>query len=96
MRMLFFAVFDSAAKRFLEPFAAETAEVAIRVFSQACKSEGHQFARYPADYTLFEVGAFEAESGMLMPLETPHNLGLAISFTTVGEVVAQDSLALEG
>lgn len=75
-----FTVFDSAAKRYLPPFTAQTVEVAIRRFRESLKDPQHVFARFPEDYTLFHIGSFDAEKGLLIPLVTPHSLGVALSF----------------
>lgn len=75
-----FSVYDSAAKLFLEPFQAPTVESAIRSFREAINKPGHQFAKFPEDYTLFHIGAFDAEKGVHVPLATPHSLGVAITF----------------
>lgn len=83
-----FTVYDSAAARYLEPFCAETLEVAMRMFRTLVAKEGHQFARYPEDYRLFHIGSFNAETGMLVPLETPHSLGLALGFVPRPKVEA--------
>lgn len=80
MKMLLFTVFDSAAKLFLPPFEARTAEEAIRRFRTTVNSPESQINKYPEDYTLFEVGEFDQESGLLIPLATPHSLGVAITF----------------
>lgn len=75
-----FTVYDSAAKRFLEPFSADTIEVAIRMFRALVSKPEHSFARFPEDYTLFHIGAFHGELGMLIPLDTPHSLGVAVTY----------------
>jgi len=80
MNQLLFSVYDSAARRFLEPFFADTVEVACRMFRQVCANQEHQFARFPEDYTLFHIGEFDAVTGHLVPLETPHSLGVAVMF----------------
>jgi len=79
MRVEIFTVYDSAARRYLEPFFAETQEVAMRMFRQLVNKEGHQFAKFPEDYTLFHLGTFNQESG-LIDSGTPHSLGVAITF----------------
>lgn len=79
MTTRFFTVFDSAAGLYLEPFSAPTAEVAIRGFRQAVNKADHQFNLYPDDYTLFEIGSFDPESGEIMGI-TPHSLGNALTF----------------
>jgi len=80
--MNLFTVYDSAARRYLDPFCAETIEVAIRMFRALVNKPEHMFARFPEDYTLFHVGSFDPESGLLVPLVAPHSLGVAITFVT--------------
>lgn len=80
MKLEMFSVFDSAAKAFMEPFVAQTIEVAIRRFRASVNHEGSDFGRFPEDYTLFHVGTFVQESGTVLALETPHSLGLALTF----------------
>lgn len=79
MKHLLFAVYDSAAKAFNLPFPAQTIEMAIREFRQAVNREG-RFNDYPEDYTLFHVGEFDQEKGLLVPLATPVNLGVAVMY----------------
>lgn len=75
-----FTVYDSAARRYLQPFVAETVEVAIRMFRALVSKPEHQFARFPEDYTLFHIGSFDAETGTVKALGTPHSLGVAVTF----------------
>ena len=79
MKQNLFCVFDSAAHRYLDPFVAPTAEVAMRGFGHAVNQENHQFNQFPEDYTLFHIGSFDPESGQLEP-ETPRSLGNALTF----------------
>lgn len=78
-----FTVYDSAAKAFLSPFQAPTIESAIRSFREVVNREGHQFNKFPEDYTLFHIGHFELDTGMLVP-QAPHSLGVAITFLSSG------------
>lgn len=78
-----FSVYDSAAKRYLDPFVAPTVEMALRGFRSAVNKAGHQFNEYPSDYTLFHIGSFSAERGEVVPL-APHSLGVAITFLSEG------------
>jgi len=80
-----FSVFDSAAARYLEPFPAATVEVAIREFRKAVNRDGHQFNQFPEDYTLFHLGEFNGETGLLAALNSPHPLGVALTFITRNE-----------
>lgn len=74
-----FTVHDSAANRFLEPFFAPTQEFAMRGFREAVNQEGHQFNKFPQDYTLFHIGEFDAESGTMIAAH-PHSLGVAVTY----------------
>lgn len=63
MEVHLFSVWDSAAARYLDPFCAPTIEFALRGFREAVNTEGHQFNKFPEDYTLFHVGEFDPVSG---------------------------------
>jgi len=84
-----FTVYDAAARRYLEPFFAETIEVACRMFRTLVNKDGHLFARFPEDYTLFHLGEYDMETGYLHALETPHSLGVAITFVARGTPVLE-------
>lgn len=81
-----FCVFDSKAERYLEPFFAPTAAVAIRGFQDAVRKPGHPFNEHPEDYTLFHIGGFDAEQGMFRA-ETPRTLGNGIRFVENSDVL---------
>lgn len=75
-----FAVFDAAAKRFTEPWPAPSVEVAIRRFRHTVNEGQNDISMFPEDYSLFHVGEFDQELGRLIAFETPHSLGVAITF----------------
>lgn len=77
MESSLFTVYDSAAARFLEPFVCPTVEFALREFKSAANQEGHQFNKFPGDYTLFVIGRFDPETGALTGSE-PTSLGVAV------------------
>lgn len=79
METQLFTVYDSAADRFLDVFPAPTVEFAMRGFREAVNKEGHQFNKFPEDYTLFHVGAFNAETGEVLGYP-PRSLGVAVTF----------------
>jgi hypothetical protein len=80
MTINLFTVYDAAAARYLEPFHAPTIEYAIRQFRSSVEQEGHMFAKYPEDYTLFHIGEYNQETGLLTPNAAPVSLGVAITF----------------
>ncbi len=73
-----FTVYDSAAGGFLDPFVAPSIEFAIREFRTIVNKEGHQFNLYPSDYTLFHIGTFDPENGVLSGTDAI-SLGVAIT-----------------
>lgn len=76
-----FSVFDSATKLFLDPFFAQTIEEALRRFRATVNHpEASQIKEYPEDYTLFHLGEYNLETGALLPLSSPHSLGVAVTF----------------
>lgn len=74
-----FTVFDSAAGTFLDPFVAPSIEFAIRSFREAVNKEGHQFNRFPEDFTLYHTGTFNMDTGVTSG-EGPTSLGVAVTF----------------
>lgn len=80
MSVLLFTVFDSATKLFLPTFEARTVEDAIRKFRTTVNMPDSQLHKFPEDYTLFQVGEFNQDTGELVPLATPHSLGVAVTY----------------
>lgn len=74
-----FTVYDSKSEAFLKPFYELATGAAVRSFETAANKEGHDFHRHGADYTLFELGTFDPGTAKFEILETPINLGLAIT-----------------
>lgn len=81
-----FSVHDSKAEAFVQPFFAPTVAVGVRMFAGACNEESNEFARFAADYTLFELGTFDPETAQITMLDSPKNLGLALTFIKPKEV----------
>jgi len=78
-----FTVYDSAARRYLRPFHAQTIEMALRQFRAILTDPEHQFARFPEDYSLFHIGTFDSERGEVIPVIPPHSLGVAITMMPI-------------
>jgi hypothetical protein len=78
MKYKIFAIFDSKVGAFTLPSFCQTTSQAIRGFSDLVKDSGHAFSKHPADYTLFELGEYEDESGSFNGLSTPHSVSIGI------------------
>lgn len=79
MKHLAFAVHDCKASAFLTPFFFPTAGQAVRAFSDTVNDVKSMLARHPADYTLFQIGHFDDQTGQLESCK-PINLGQALNF----------------
>lgn len=77
-----FTIHDSKAEAYLQPFFAPTTATAQRSFEAAANDQKSDFHRYAGDYTLFEVGTYDTDTGELIPLPTMLNLGLALTYRT--------------
>lgn len=76
-----FTVFDSKTEAYLPPFYEQTKGSAIRSFSEAANTAGHQFQKYSEDFTLFHLGQYDDTSARFEMFKTPVSVGVAIEFT---------------
>lgn len=77
-----FSVYDSKAEAHLPPFFAPAKGLALRMFMSACSDTTHDFSKYAADYTLFEIGSFDPETGRVESLPAKVSLGNALEFVS--------------
>lgn len=75
-----FSIHDEKATAFLPPFILPNNAMAQRIFSDCINSEDHQFAKHPADYTLFRLGQFNDMDGTFILKDTKQSLGNGVEF----------------
>jgi len=75
-----FAVHDVKANAYLPPFFMHNDELAKRTFSDCIMSEKHAFSHHPADYTLFHLGSFDDDTGVIITNNSHTSLGNGIEF----------------
>lgn len=99
MTLKMFTVFDSKAGAFIQPFFSQSTGTAVRSFEDAANNETHEFRKHAADYTLFELGEFDQNTGTFEILDARINLGNALmAFTapqtapTIGTVESVPAL----
>lgn len=68
---LVFAIFDVKAESYGSPIFLETPGLALRSFSDACADEKGPFFKYPADYSLYEIGSYDPNGAVLKGLPQP-------------------------
>lgn len=75
-----FAVYDSKASCFGVPFFMATTGLAVRAFSELVNDPKSTVSRYPTDFVLFQVGEFDDQKGIFVPMEHQVNLGMASEY----------------
>lgn len=65
MKMKMFAIHDSKAEAFNVPFTLPNEALAVREFTALVNSPDSQIGQFPEDYTLFQVGEYDTQSGKI-------------------------------
>lgn len=86
-----FAVRDSKAVAFMQPFFSGANGAAIRAFADAANDGKSPIAMHPEDYNLYELGDFDDNSGEFTSLTPIKMLACAADFVQV-KPPAQDLL----
>lgn len=85
MQLSIFCVYDAKAQAYLPPFFLPRKQMAVRAFAECVNSSEHQFGKWPNDYTLFHIGAFNDETGLIDSF-APVSLGNGLEHLQVKEV----------
>jgi len=97
--MKIFSVFDSKAEVFSTPVCDLNAGVALRAFADAAGAVNgvNPISQHPEDYTLFEIGIWDTETGSIVMHEAKHSLGVAIEFADkTAPILAAVPSAIQG
>lgn len=78
-KSLIFAVYDSKLEAYLAPFTCPTAAVAARWLAGLVMTEDHEFRKFAEDYTLFELGEYDAKDASFIIHPTPKAVVKAIA-----------------
>lgn len=78
MQQRIYTIYDSKAEAYLKPFFTTTKGLALRSFIDESNKPGSTLNMYPADYTLFELGTFEDDTGQITMHKAHENLGTAL------------------
>lgn len=67
MSLIICTVYDSKAEAYLRPFFAQSKGAAIRSLTDTVNSQddGNMVAMHPEDYSLFVVGSWDENTGLL-------------------------------
>ena len=69
-----YAIYDSAAHVFTAPTIDISDASAVRSFQQAIANSGSVMNFKPDDFSLYQVGSFDVETGELEPFTPPSRL----------------------
>lgn len=61
-----YAVKDTKSQLFNNPFVQKTDGTAIRTFSAACEDPKTELNKYPSDFSLYNLGEYDPESGKII------------------------------
>lgn len=76
--MKMFAIRDTKAEGYNTPFFQPTFGLAERAFKEAAKDEQSMISKNPEDFSLFYLGEFHQDSGLIEP-ENPKHICDAIA-----------------
>lgn len=82
MLIKIFTVYDSKIEAYLPPFYEQSTGAAVRAFAEASNEKDHQFNKYPADFTLFQIGTYEDSTALIESFTSFTNLGTALENQT--------------
>ena len=91
MKLNIYAIYDSQAKAFTQPFFLHTDGMAVRAFQQNINQEESTLSKSPQDYTLFRIAEFDDSDGNIKAV-SPENLGIGSKY--VEKKVDRDQLEL--
>lgn len=80
MKMVICSIWDSKAEVFSQPMFFQAKGQAVRSFSDAVNEEGN-FKKHPEDFTLFVLGEFDDNTG-LISAQPPETLGNGVQYVT--------------
>ena len=78
MKQRIYTIYDSKAEAYLRPFFTTTKGLALRSFVDESNKPGTSLNQYPSDYTLFEIGTFEDQTGIIEMHKAHETLGTAL------------------
>ncbi|WNK13759.1 MAG: nonstructural protein [Microvirus sp.] len=73
-----FTVYDSKIGLYNTPFHLLSTGEALRGWAEIVNDPESKICKYPEDFTLFELGEYDQETGRFHNLNTPLSLGLAV------------------
>lgn len=80
MKSKVFVVYDAKVEAYLTPHILRSRGEAIRGFGHAVNDANSLFNKSPADFTYFEIGEYDDQTGVISMYEAKVPLGTAVEF----------------
>jgi len=79
MKVKVYTFFDCKVGAYMQPFFAQSSGAALRILLASIERPDHILAKHPADFTLFELGEFDDQTGHFTNHQANVNLGTVLS-----------------
>jgi len=83
MMLSVFAIYDSGISTWMPPIFVRNKGEILRWFMEVSNDPQSKISKYPADYTLFEIGSWDDDKCKFDLLKTPVSIGIAIEYVKV-------------
>lgn len=88
-------VYDSKAEAYFTPMFFKNRAEAVRSFTEAAMDKATMLGKYPADFTMFELGTYDELTGKFVINSTPTSIGCALEFLSSQPVVSDSVVGLD-
>lgn len=83
MKFKIYSIYDSKVGAYFPPVFYKSRGEFLRAFSEAVADPKSNLCKYPSDFTAFELGTWDDDSGAFELHEAKISLGLALEFKAV-------------
>lgn len=85
MLLKIFSIRDDKAGYFNTPFFQRTTGEAERSLQQLVSDKNTLPGKYPEDYSLYEIGSYDDQTGLITAEDSPRHIVKAVQFAIAGE-----------
>lgn len=86
MELNIYAIYDSAAAAFVQPFMMHNDGLAIRAFQDNVNAkEENNISKHPEQFTLFKLGQFDDKSAKYTLEDSPKSLAIGVELINDNE-----------
>ena len=78
--MKLYTVYDAISESYSPPMINRTRGEALRSFTDEVNNPNSQLFKHAEDYTLFEIGEWDNQTGRITPFDAPFPVGSAHEF----------------